>query len=141
MLSERDVCHNIKQLAPSIGTVVQNAANDVSRNVPKGAPEVVVFGSISVDFSKMETRRNGERVFLTAKEFRTLKFLTQNAERVVTRDELLNEVWGYQNYPTTRTVDTHILRLRRKLETDPANPIYFRTVHGVGYRFVRSASS
>ena len=52
------------------------------------------------------------------------------------RDELLNEVWGYQNYPSTRTVDNHILKLRQKLEKDPANPVHFRTVHGMGYKFV-----
>jgi DNA-binding response OmpR family regulator len=60
----------------------------------------------------------------------------QNSERVITRDELLNVVWGYQNYPSTRTVDNHILKLRQKLEPDPANPVHFRTVHGVGYKFV-----
>jgi len=65
-----------------------------------------------------------------------LKFLVQNAERVISRDELLNEVWGYQNYPSTRTVDNHILKLRQKLEKDPANPVHFRTVHGMGYKFV-----
>jgi DNA-binding response OmpR family regulator len=74
---------------------------------------------------------------LTAQEFKTLKFLLQNPERVISRDELLNEVWGYQNYPSTRTVDNHILKLRQKLETDPANPVHFRTVHGMGYKFVK----
>jgi DNA-binding response OmpR family regulator len=80
--------------------------------------------------------RDGAPVVLTAQEFKTLKFFVRNAERVITRDELLNEVWGYQNYPTTRTVDNHILKLRQKLEHDPANPVHFRTVHGVGYKFV-----
>jgi DNA-binding response OmpR family regulator len=98
---------------------------------------VVSFGGISVDFTKMEVSRNGELVVLTAQEFKTLKFLIQNAERVISRDELLNEVWGYQNYPSTRTVDNHILKLRQKLEKDPTNPIHFRTVHGMGYKFVR----
>src|ERR1700680_75696 len=94
------------------------------------------FDGISVDFTKMEVVRNGEIISLTAQEFKTLKFLLQNAERVITRDELLNVVWGYQNYPSTRTVDNHILKLRQKLETDPANPVHFRTVHGTGYKFV-----
>ena len=66
-----------------------------------------------------------------------LKFFAQNLERVVTREELLNVVWGYQDYPSTRTVDNHILRLRQKLEADPGRPVYFRTVHGAGYKFVR----
>jgi len=102
-----------------------------------GTGDVVSFGGISVDFTKMEVSRNGELVVLTAQEFKTLKFLIQNADRVISRDELLNEVWGYQNYPSTRTVDNHILKLRQKLEKDPTNPTHFRTVHGMGYKFVR----
>jgi len=96
----------------------------------------ITFDGISVDFTKVEVTRDGEPVILTAQEFKTLKFLVQNPERVISRDELLNEVWGYQNYPSTRTVDNHILKLRQKLEKDPANPVHFRTVHGMGYKFV-----
>jgi len=107
------------------------------RTVRTGMSEVVSFDGISADFTKMEVIRDGQPVGLTAQEFKTLKFLVQNAERVITRDELLNEVWGYQNYPSTRTVDNHILKLRQKLEKDPANPVHFRTVHGMGYKFVR----
>jgi DNA-binding response OmpR family regulator len=107
------------------------------RSVRSGTGDVVFFDSISVDFIKMEVMRDGESIALTAQEFKTLKFLVKNPERVMTRDELLNEVWGYQNYPSTRTVDNHILKLRQKLERDPANPVHFRTVHGVGYKFVR----
>ena len=101
-----------------------------------GNMEATAFGKVSVNFKKMEVLRDGVLVTLTAQEFKTLKFLMQNSERVITRDELLNEVWGYQNYPSTRTVDNHILKLRQKLEPDPANPVHFRTVHGVGYKFV-----
>ena len=98
---------------------------------------LVSFDGISIDFKKMEVLRNGKVVVLTAQEFKTLQFLVQNADRVIGRDELLNEVWGYQNYPSTRTVDNHILKLRQKLERDPASPVHFRTVHGMGYKFVR----
>jgi DNA-binding response OmpR family regulator len=94
------------------------------------------FDDTSIDFTKMEIIREGRTIALTAQEFKTLKFMVQNAERVITRDELLNEVWGYHNYPSTRTVDNHILKLRQKLEKDPGNPVHFRTVHGVGYKFV-----
>ena len=66
-----------------------------------------------------------------------LRFFLNNQERVISRTELLNKVWGYHNYPTTRTVDTHILRLRQKLEQDPTDPVHFRTVHSTGYKFVR----
>jgi len=106
------------------------------RTARSGTADVFTFDGISVDFTKMEVNRNGELVVLTAQEFKTLKFLMQNAERVISRDELLNEVWGYQNYPSTRTVDNHILKLRQKLENDPTNPVHFRTVHGMGYKFV-----
>jgi DNA-binding response OmpR family regulator len=95
-----------------------------------------VFEDVIVDFSKTEITRGGEKIMVTAKEFKTLEFLTKNAERVISRDELLNEVWGYQNYPCTRTVDNHILRLRQKLESDPSHPSHLLTVHGMGYKFV-----
>ncbi|HEY7099976.1 MAG TPA: response regulator transcription factor [Terriglobales bacterium] len=107
------------------------------RTVRVGIGETASFASISVDFTRMEVTRDGQVIGLTAQEFKTLKFLLQNPERVISRDELLNEVWGYQNYPSTRTVDNHILKLRQKLETDPANPVHFRTVHGMGYKFVK----
>ena len=96
----------------------------------------LVFGDARVNFSFMEASRNGEPVKLTAMEFKTLKYLAQNPRRVISRNELLNEVWGYENYPTTRTVDNHIMRLRRKLERDQSQPVHFRTVHGAGYKFL-----
>ncbi len=98
--------------------------------------ETFVFSDVKVDFTKMEVQRDGRAVQLTSQEFKLVKFMIQNAERVLSREELLNSVWGYQNYPSTRTVDNHILRLRQKLEKDPANPLHFRTVHSAGYKFV-----
>jgi DNA-binding winged helix-turn-helix (wHTH) protein len=96
----------------------------------------LVFGDVKVNFSSLEATRKGQPVMLTAMEFKTLKYLAQNSRRVISRDELLNEVWGYKNYPATRTVDNHILRLRRKLERDPSRPVHFRTVHRAGYKFL-----
>jgi DNA-binding response OmpR family regulator len=101
------------------------------------AVQVVSFDGISLDLRKMEVKRDGVPVVLTAQEFKTFQFLVQNSDRVISRDELLNEVWGYQNYPSTRTVDNHILKLRQKLERDPSSPVHFRTVHGMGYKFIR----
>jgi len=97
---------------------------------------VFTFGDVTISFPAMEAIRKGEPVVLTTMEFKTLKYLIQNARRVISRDELLNEVWGYENYPCTRTVDNHILRLRQKLERDPSRPEHFRTVHGAGYKFL-----
>jgi DNA-binding response OmpR family regulator len=94
------------------------------------------FADCEVDFRKMTVRRSGAPVILTAHEFKLLKFFTENAERVLTRDVLLNEVWGYNFYPTTRTVDNQILKLRQKLEPDPANPRHLLTIYGAGYKFV-----
>jgi DNA-binding response OmpR family regulator len=98
--------------------------------------DTFAFDDVKVDFTKMELMRDGALVQLTSQEFKVLKFMIQNAERVLSREELLNHVWGYRNYPSTRTVDNHILRLRQKLEKDPANPLHFRTVHSSGYKFV-----
>ncbi len=99
---------------------------------------VTRFEDVCVDFTKMEVRQSsGEPITLTTQEFKTLKCFLLNPDRVFSRDELLNEAWGYQNYPSTRTVDNHVLRLRQKLEKCPARPVHFRTVHGVGYKFVR----
>jgi len=101
------------------------------------AADMFAFGEVTVSFSAMEAHRNGQLVALTCKEFKTLAYLIRNARRVVSRDELLNEVWGYESYPSTRTVDNHILRLRVKLEADPARPKHFLTVRGAGYKFLR----
>jgi len=98
--------------------------------------DVLHFGDVEIDFTSMEAKRSGKPINMTAQEFKLLKFLSRSADRVVTREELLNEVWGYQNYPSTRTVDNHVLRLRQKLEPDPARPRYFVTVHSAGYKFV-----
>jgi DNA-binding response OmpR family regulator len=87
----------------------------------------------------MEVSRNGQRVSLTAQEFRVLRYFIDRANRAISREELLNEVWGHQNYPSTRTVDNHILRLRQKLEVDPSNPQHFLTLHRAGYKFAPTA--
>jgi hypothetical protein len=97
---------------------------------------IVRFGQVSIDLLSVEVSRSDRPVSLTAMEFKVLKFFVSNPRRVVSRDELLNEVWGYDNYPCTRTVDNHVLKLRQKLESEPAHPVHFRTVHGIGYKFI-----
>jgi len=100
------------------------------------ATDTFEFGGVTGCFSTMEIHRNGRPVILRSKEFKTLAYLIKNPRRVISRDELLNEVWGYGSYPSTRTVDNHILRLRKKLEPEPARPKHFRTVRGMGYKFL-----
>jgi DNA-binding winged helix-turn-helix (wHTH) protein len=97
---------------------------------------VVVFGTVRVDLFRSEVRRSDIPVVLTALEFKVLRYFVTSPGRVISRDELLNQVWGFENYPCTRTVDNHVLRLRKKLEPDPACPVHFQTVHSVGYKFV-----
>lgn len=99
------------------------------------AMQLLRFGKVLLDFQKYEASKDGRPVDLTRKEFGIVRFLASRPGIVVSRDELLNEVWGYDAYPTTRTVDNHIASLRAKLEPDPANPRHFLTVHGVGYKF------
>jgi DNA-binding response OmpR family regulator len=103
--------------------------------------EVLSFGDARIDFTSMEATRDGKVVTLTTQEFKLLKYLAGSSGRVISREELLNEVWGYQNYPSTRTVDNHILRLRQKLEPDPASPRFLMTMHGAGYKFVVGGSA
>jgi DNA-binding response OmpR family regulator len=96
----------------------------------------VAFGGVAADFSAMEFSRDGVPVTLTANEVKLLRYFIDHADKVVTREELLNDVWGYTSYPTTRTGDNQVMKLRQKLEADPARPIHFRTMHGIGYKFV-----
>jgi DNA-binding response OmpR family regulator len=96
----------------------------------------IVFGNIAADFSAMEFSKDGVPVILTANEIKLLKYFIDHSDRVITREELLNDVWGYTSYPTTRTVDNQVMKLRQKLEADPARPVHFRTMHGIGYKFV-----
>ena len=118
-----------RELLARVRTLTRRA----EKNLP---PRCYSFGDILVDFAKMEVTRDNSPVTLTSNEFKALKYFVDNPDRVLTREELLNQVWGYDCYPTTRTVDNHILKLRQKLEKDPANPIHFRTIHGTGYKFV-----
>jgi DNA-binding winged helix-turn-helix (wHTH) protein len=101
---------------------------------------VVMFGNVRVDLLRLEVSRSERPVALTALEFKLLRFFVTCPGRAISREELLNQVWGFENYPSTRTVDNHVWRLRKKLEPDPACPVHFQTVHSVGYKFVLAAS-
>jgi DNA-binding response OmpR family regulator len=99
-------------------------------------PDVLSFGDIAIDFRRYEARRSGKPLEMTRKEFAILRFLASRSGEVVSREDLLNEVWGYESYPTSRTVDNHVAGLRAKLERDSSQPEHLKTVHGVGYKFV-----
>jgi DNA-binding response OmpR family regulator len=164
----RDVCHEIRKIAPGVPILVLSAASDEVDKVlllELGADDYVTkpfsprellarvrtslrrarrgskieqfsFADVVVDFARMELKRQGKLVEMTPHELKVLKYFAERPEIVISRDQLLNEVWGYECYPSTRTVDTHILKLRQKLEPDPERPVHFRTVHGAGYKFI-----
>ena len=97
---------------------------------------VLEFGEVEVDLTRRVVRRAGRELRLTRAEYNLLTFFLQNPDRVLTRETILNSVWGYDYFPHTRTVDAHVVRLRQKLEPQAGNPCHFLTVHGVGYRFL-----
>jgi len=94
------------------------------------------FGEVTVNFRKAEVTRAGEVQDLSAREFLLLKYFIEHREATLSRDELLNEVWGYNTTPSTRTVDVHVAWLRQKIESNPKHPQYVLTIHGMGYKFV-----
>ncbi len=94
------------------------------------------FGELVLDFEHYRATKAGEEIELTPKEFEILRYLIAHRGQTVNRSELLDQVWGIEDYPTTRTVDNHILKLRKKIEKNPANPDYIITVHGLGYKFL-----
>ena len=93
------------------------------------------FGDVELDFKKYRAVRAGRPIDLSPREFEILKCLILHENEIVTRDQLLDEVWGLQNYPITRTVDNHIAKLRQKIEASPSEPEHIITVHRIGYRF------
>jgi two-component system alkaline phosphatase synthesis response regulator PhoP len=99
-------------------------------------PGAYRFGDVVVDFRKAEVEREGRELSLSAKEFQLLRYFIENKGATLSRDELLDHVWGYDAMPTTRTVDVHVAWLRRKLEPNPRHPQFILTLHGLGYKFV-----
>jgi two-component system alkaline phosphatase synthesis response regulator PhoP len=100
------------------------------------APSRYRFGDVEVDFRRAEVRRGGQPVEVSAKELQLLRYFVEHQGATLSRQELLDRVWGYHAMPSTRTVDVHVAGLRRKLEPDPREPRYILTAHGLGYKFV-----
>lgn len=103
---------------------------------PAAEPETYQFGPVRIDFRRAEVELDGEPVELSAREFQLLRYFVEHRGSTLSRDELLNEVWGYNAMPSTRTVDVHVAWLRQKLEPNPRHPRFILTVHGLGYKFV-----
>jgi DNA-binding response OmpR family regulator len=108
----------------------------VLRRSSVDARKVVGFAQVEVDFDRRVVTRRGEEIKFTPAEYNLLCYFLHNPDRPLTRDMILNSVWGYEFFPNTRTVDAHVVKLRQKLEPDPNVPRHFLTVHGVGYRFL-----
>jgi DNA-binding response OmpR family regulator len=122
---------SVAELLARIRAILRRARPETS------LPDHLQFDDVSVDFERFEAAKAGQSLKLSRKEFGVLRLLAARAGQVVTRNDLLDEVWGHESFPTTRTVDNHIASLRAKLEDDPAQPRHLITVHGVGYKLLR----
>jgi DNA-binding response OmpR family regulator len=121
---------SIRELLARVKAVLRR-----SHTLPK-EQDCYSFGDAEVDLHACRVTRQGMELDFSSMEFELLKYFVCHAGEVLSRDRLLEEVWGYDSYPSTRTVDAHLVRLRQKLEPNPEQPRYFLTVHGTGYRFV-----
>jgi DNA-binding response OmpR family regulator len=121
---------NDRELFARVKALLRRASQD------PGDAEIYRFGSVVIDFTHFTGQKNGEQLQLTSTEFLLLQHLIAHKGNVITREDLLNKVWGYEYYPQSRTVDNHILRLRQKVEDDPNHPRHILTIHGRGYKFV-----
>lgn len=121
---------SVKELLARIRAHLRRAAKQVAEI------ESFTFGDVELNFRKYAARKGGQALDLSPREFEILRYLIRRRGEIVTRDQLLDEVWGYDSTPVTRTVDNHIARLRQKIETHPSEPQHIITVHRLGYRFI-----
>jgi DNA-binding response OmpR family regulator len=121
---------SIRELLARVKAVLRR-----SHTVPKDQ-ERFSFADVSVDMRRCQVQRSGHEIEMSAKEFELLKYFICHPGETLSRDRLLQDVWGYDKFPTTRTVDAHIVHLRQKLEPNPEQPRFFLTIHGTGYKFV-----
>lgn len=122
---------SMRELLARIKALLRRVSFD-SGNLSK-----ISFGNVSVDFKKFEALKDGKPIKISATEFRVLHYFIQHEGEVISRDRFLDDVWGYDSFPTTRTVDNFILSLRKKIEDNPAEPRHLITVHKIGYKFVK----
>jgi len=122
------------ELTARIEALMRRSEFQETKHIPKG---VVQFDDVFVNETSGEVIKSGQQINLSAKEFHLLIFMIQHNAEIISRERLLDEVWGYEAMPTTRTVDVHMAWLRQKLETDPKHPKHLLTVHGLGYKFLK----
>lgn len=126
---------DMMELVARIEAQIRRAEGRPNAPAPAGHAQYA-FGNVAVDFRKAEVRRDGVQIELSAREFQLLRYLIEHRGATLSRDELLNEVWGYHAMPSTRTVDVHVAWLRQKIEANPKHPQHLLTIHGLGYKFV-----
>lgn len=122
---------SVRELQARIKAILRRKS-EITKNIDECS-----FDGISLDFKKMEAFKNKEPIKLSSLEFKILKYLIEKEGEVISRDKLLDDVWGYEAFPTTRTVDNYILSIRKKIENNPAEPVHILTVHKSGYKFVK----
>jgi DNA-binding response OmpR family regulator len=123
---------SITELLARVRAVLRRAGTQK----PANATDVARIGDIEIDFKLHQARRGRQRIEFTAREFDLLRYFVQHTGQVVTREQILNEVWGYEEFPTTRTIDNFVAKLRQKIERAPHAPEHILTIHGSGYKFV-----
>ena len=122
---------SLRELHARIKAILRRK-NDLTKSIDDFS-----FDGTNLDFKKMEAVKNGKQIKLSALEYKILRYLIEREGEVVSRDNLLDDVWGYEAFPTTRTVDNYILSIRKKIENNPAEPVHILTMHKSGYKFVR----
>lgn len=125
---------SVSELLSRVKALLRRAERNVER---KEGAKLLVFDDVKVDFLRFKAEKAGKKLEMSKTEFKILRFFATRCEEVISREAFLDEVWGYEEYPTTRTVDNFIVKLRSKIEKNPKNPRHLTTIYGVGYKFTR----
>ena len=130
--------YRLRELIARIRAILRRSENSPKEDETSSNPEVLVEGAVRLDLERHELSVDGELVSLALREFELLSYLMENSGRVVTRESLMQNVWGWDYIGDTKTIDVHVKRLRSKIESDPSAPLRISTIRGVGYRYERS---
>ena len=133
--------YRLRELVARMRAVLRRSSNEFVREPPSNNDQKLVQGDVTLDLERHELRVKEKLVTLALKEFELLTFLIENAGRVVTRDSLMENVWGYDYFGDTKTIDVHIKRLRTKIESNPAEPTKITTIRGLGYRYEKTKNT